>query len=204
MEQWGRLPKLGRTIKTNERGRLSWGMSVYAILAAIIVFVPLVVSRNGTDLLYLFVVVPGLFLIGLCVLIYAAIRKNLSIAVMVAVFFATLALLFTYEIKRPVGIRSAIRWFLWSPEYKAEVLAQPASTNGDLKHIEWDGWGFVPAGQTTVYVVFDPMDTLAAAARGHQAGKFKGIPCEVLLVRRLESHWYTVLFYTEESWGQCT
>jgi hypothetical protein len=36
-----------------------------------------------------------------------------------------------------------------------------------------------------------------------QPGKFDGIPCEVRLVRRLESHWYDVLFYTDEYWGAC-
>ena len=29
----------------------------------------------------------------------------------------------------------------WSHRYKVEVLAQPAPANGELKHIEWDGWG---------------------------------------------------------------
>jgi hypothetical protein len=39
---------------------------------------------------------------------------------------------------------------------KRKVLAQPASANGEFRHVEWDGWGW--AGQdTTVYLVFDPM-----------------------------------------------
>jgi hypothetical protein len=50
------------------------------------------------------------------------------------------------------------------------------------------------------YLVFDPGDSLSAAAASHQPGKFNGIPCEVYRVRRLESHWYTVLFYTDEDW----
>jgi len=72
---------------------------------------------------------------------------------------------------------------------------------GELKHIEWDGWGW--GGQdTTVYLVYDPADSLAAAAKGQKPGKFNGIPCEVLRVRRLESYWYTVQFYTNEFWGR--
>jgi len=53
-----------------------------------------------------------------------------------------------------------------------------------------------------VFLVFDPTDSLSAAAKSHSPGKFKGIPCEVPLVRRLESHWYTVRFYTDEYWGR--
>jgi hypothetical protein len=100
------------------------------------------------------------------------------------------------------AVRTAARWLIWSRGYKSKVLAQPASGNGELKHIEWDGSGW--AGQnTTVFLVFDPTDSLSAAASSHQAGKFSGIPCEVYSVRRLESHWYTAQFYTNEDWHQC-
>ena len=86
---------------------------------------------------------------------------------------------------------------MWSQRYKSEVLAQSGGTTGELKHIEWDGWGW--AGQdTTVYLVFDSTDSLAVAAANHAPGKFNGTPCEVAQVRRLESHWYTVQFYTDE------
>jgi hypothetical protein len=100
------------------------------------------------------------------------------------------------------AVRTTARWLVWSRGYKSEVLAQSAPANGELKHIEWDGWGW--AGQdTTVFLVFDPTDSLSAAARSHQPGKFSGIPCEVFRVRRLESHWYTAQFYTNEYWDQC-
>ena len=60
---------------------------------------------------------------------------------------------------------SAVKWLLYRHGYKAEVLAQP-SKNGELNHIEWDGWGW--AGQdTTVYLVFDPTDSLSAAAKSN-------------------------------------
>ena len=91
---------------------------------------------------------------------------------------------------------------MWSYGYKKQVLAQPAPANGELKHIEWDGWGW--AGQdTTVFLVFDPTESLAVAATSRQPGKFNGIPCEVFLVRRLEGHWYTVQNYTDQGWGEC-
>lgn len=100
------------------------------------------------------------------------------------------------------AVRTAARWLVWSRSYKSKVLSQPAPPNGELKHTEWDGWGW--AGQdTTVFLVFDPTDSLSAAATSHQAGKFSGIPCKVFLVRRLESHWYTAQFYTNQYWGRC-
>jgi hypothetical protein len=77
--------------------------------------------------------------------------------------------------ERITGKGSAARRLVWAHCQKAEVLAQPSVT-GELKHIEWDGWGC--AGQdTTAYLVFDPTDSLSAAAREHRPGKFNGIPC---------------------------
>jgi hypothetical protein len=61
---------------------------------------------------------------------------------------------------------------MWSQSYKREVLAQSGGTAGELKHVEWDGWGFSGAGDTTVYLVYDPTDSLSAAAKSHQPGKF--------------------------------
>jgi len=55
-----------------------------------------------------------------------------------------------------------------------------------------------------VYVVFDPNDSLAAAARIGSAGKFSRIPCDVWRVRRLENRWYTVFFYTYTDWEHCS
>ena len=98
------------------------------------------------------------------------------------------------------AVRSAARWLARSQHYKSEVLAQP-SVSQELKHVEWDGWGW--AGQdTTAYLVFDPTDSLLAAAREHRSGKLHGIPCEVAAVDRMEKNWYAVRFYTNEWWGR--
>ena len=56
---------------------------------------------------------------------------------------------------------------------------------------------------TTIYLVFDPTDALVDAASSGLAGKYTGIPCDVYRVRRLESHWYTVQFYTDSDWNNC-
>jgi hypothetical protein len=59
------------------------------------------------------------------------------------------------------------------------------------------------AQNTEVYLVYDPTDSLSVAALINESGKFEGIPCEVRVVRRLENHWYTVLFYTSTTWDYC-
>src|SRR5690349_2090964 len=89
------------------------------------------------------------------------------------------------------------RWLMWSRHYKAEVLAMPNPSNGELRHLEWDGWGW-GGMDTTVYLVFDPTDSLSRV-NGH-SGKYAGMPCEVALVKRLEEEWYTVQFYTDQDW----
>jgi hypothetical protein len=100
------------------------------------------------------------------------------------------------------ALRDYGRWALRSDIYKSQLLSLPAPNEGELRHMEWDGWGF--AGMdTTVYLAFDPDDMLASQIKDHSAGKFIGIPCEVPRVRRLENHWYAVLYFTDSSWDRC-
>ncbi len=66
----------------------------------------------------------------------------------------------------------------------------------------WEGWGFA-GSDTTVYLVFEVKNTLAAAARERISGKFGELPYEIYRVRRREDQWYTVQFYTETAWEYC-
>jgi len=127
-------------------------------------------------------------------------RYAMSSLLMLAVFFAACwTLLRVSDDVRTVG-----RWIIYKNTYKAEVLSQPSSTDSRLKHVEWDDWGgFAGVGGTVLYLVFDPNDSLASAARTGFPGKFSGLPCEVLHVRRVESQWYIVLFYSETDWEHC-
>jgi hypothetical protein len=97
------------------------------------------------------------------------------------------------------SMRSTVRWLVWSQRYKSEVLAQ-RSAKDQLQHIECDGWGM--AGQdTTVYLVFDPTDSLSTALTRDNSSEHHGVPCAAAQVHRLERQWYAVQFYTNESWG---
>ncbi len=191
--------------KTTEANRFNWRLQSCAAFVAFVVFVAIAVCQKDTALfLDLFVVGPFLVITSILLLVYVAIGKGrpkrLQLLSMLAILWAVSTSLFVYDIKHPSAIRTAARWLVWSHEYKDKVLAQPTSANGDLKHIEWDGRGMF--GQdNSVFLVFDPTDTLSTAALRHQSGKFNGIPCEIRVVSRLEKHWYTVLFYTNEYWA---
>jgi len=133
-------------------------------------------------------------------------RRLLGLALILGtVTLACMALVSAFLLKglfpQPTQLQSA-KWLLRSGKYKREVLAQPTGPTRDLKHIEWDGWGW-GGNDTTVYLVFDSENALAHAAKIGSASKYPGIPCEVYRVRRLESQWYTVQFYTESDWNNC-
>lgn len=109
-------------------------------------------------------------------------KRWLALSILGIFIVITCALVWNYS-----AVSTTARWLLWSRRYKSEVLSQPTS-RGELKHIEWDGWG-LGGQETVVYLVFDPTDTLSSAASTHQSGKFADIPCEVPEVTRFESQW---------------
>jgi len=184
--------------------RFSWQWPAYVASAAVIVFLAMAIGGEAdAELLYVLLIAPAAFLILLIGSIIAICKKRvrfLSALIMLLVYCAfTFGLLVNYS-----NVRNAGRWLLWSRSYKAEVLAQAESPNGEFRHIEWDGWGFPSAGNTVVYLVFDPANSLATEAELHSSVKLNGIPCEVPQVRRLESNWYAVTFYTGDTWGHCS
>ena len=181
-------------VERAEEDRFNWRLPIYAAVSASLVFLSLVIwSYDFGDLFYLFVLVP----IASIVLIISVFRsrghRRLSVLSMLIIFWV----ISWGMIRHTYDLRTMGRWVLWSSEYKAQVLAQPV--NDGLRHAEWDGWGFA-GSDTVVYVVFDPTNSLAGAAKSRAPGKFKGIPCEVSRVRRLESQWYSVVFYTDTDW----
>jgi hypothetical protein len=187
--------------RTAEVDRLNWRLPLYAAVGACVVFLPIMVygSADVAVILYTFGAAP---IIGTLLLVVVAVRwrqrQRLSALLALAAYVAVTVALFMARGE----LRPTLRWLLWSDRYKAELLATPDLPNGELKHIEWDGWGW--GGQNTVvYLVFDPTDSLSSAAKSHSPGKFRGVPCKVPLVRRLESRLYSVVFYTNTDWDHC-
>ena len=185
-----------------EQRRFDWRKPVVA--AAVALLVSLLITIYGADIDWLLyatavAVLGGIGLLG-SIALRAVFRKWQRVLMALAIFgayVAVTAVFFVgYEQLRPI-----LRWTLWSHRYKSEFLAQATPANGQLKHVEWERSGWGPVGPTIVYLVFDPTDSLSVAAKSHRAGRFRDIPCEVPRVQRLESRWYAVTFYTEESWG---
>ena len=184
-----------------EENRFHWQLPFYIAMGSLLIFFP-VTNYDSTfgEILYLFVVAPIVSFFLLVLAIRGKGRRRLAILSMLAVYWLVSWTL----VKNSVDMRAASRWLIRSKDYKAQVLALPDSGNGELRHIEWDSWGFPGAGDTHVYLVFDPNDSLSAPAKSHSLGKFSGIPCEISRVRRLENQWYSVVFYTDTDWGHCT
>jgi hypothetical protein len=196
--------------KTTLAERLHWRLPSYSAIAGFVIFTPLAFLHPDKYLyVTVFVVAPALIAISIIVivwLVYDAVcygqRQLQPILGALAILWIIPASFFIYNFTHLFELRESARWIASSHEYKREVLAQPNSTNEELKHIEWDASGFAGVANNTVYLVFDPGDTLSTAAKRGQSGKLNGIPCEVPLIRRLESHWYAVRFYTDEYWGE--
>jgi hypothetical protein len=183
------------------RDQFNWRLSMYAAAGGSVLLLLLFVWGADASLLYVFIVAPITCLVWIGLLIASAVqrkfRRSLSMLLTLTLFLLVSGTLLMNE----AALRPRLRWFLFARNYKAEVIAQPVSANGELNHVEWDGWGGVPVGDWTAYVVFDPTDSLSVAAKSHSFGEFKGIPCSVDDVRRLESHWYSVTLSMNEFWG---
>jgi hypothetical protein len=189
--------------KKTEASPFNWRLLSCVALLAFAVFISIAVCQADTALfLYLFLVGPILIVFSIALLVYTIFgkgrRKRLTLLSTLATVWIVSASLFVYHDQ----VRTTARWLVWSHNYKDKVLTQHAPANGEFRHVEWDGWGW--GGQdTTVFLVFDPKDSLSSAALIHQPGKFDGIPCAVPEVNRLESQWYAVRFYTNQDWHRC-
>lgn len=123
------------------------------------------------------------------------------VAVLCVLSFAAFAIAWSFDY---FGWHSRVKWLLHANAYKTEVMSEPVRQDGFLRHREWDGWGMPGVGDTVLYLVFDPRDQLLDASKTGKPGKYQGIPCSVVRVRRLGKNWYTVRFYTEQDWNNCT
>jgi hypothetical protein len=184
--------------KDNQPIQALW-VCLYCV-GIVMIFLPLVVTNSDlSGFLYFLVAVP-ITSIGLVIF---AIRKRGRSRLTVIATLLSYWLISGLVFRHFSEVRDASRWLFQAKTYKTGVLAMPTSPNGEFRHVEWEGWGFAGAGDTTVYLVSDPSDSLWVPAKYHLSGKFKGISCAVYRVHRLEKHWYTVAFYTDTSWGQC-
>jgi hypothetical protein len=187
--------------KAAQRDRFDWRLLVYAGMGALIVFVPIMIFANDIgEFFYIVIVAPIVsFFIVIAAIQTRGLWRRFAVLAMLPVYWAVSLGVFLSSPE----LHTISRWLLWAKDYKAQVLAQPDPGTRIMKHLEWDAWGFPGAGYTTVYLVLDPNDSLSAAAKNDSYGKFSGIPCGVSRVRKLESHYYSLILYTDTDWSHC-
>lgn len=191
--------------KRAEADHFSWRVPLYFIIVSSIILFSVASCQADVSLLVnVFVIAPILIVLSIALLIYLVARHRpevLPFMAAVAVLWALAVSLFHYNREHPFALHETLKWHVWSQEYKQEVLKQ-VSSNGDLKHMEWDRSGFAGVANNTAYLVFDPSDSLLKAKK-NKSLKFSGKSCDVREVNRLERNWYAVLFYTDQSWDEC-
>jgi hypothetical protein len=181
--------------------RFSWRFASFGIAGAVLVSSPEIIEGNEIGAFLVGALALAVISLALLIIGIANVRKrSLSVLAMLMIYCFSLWALHRVS----TAMRTTGRWLVEAERYKSQVLGLPEPPPGQLKHVEWEGWGFPGAGDTTVYLVFDPSDALSTAARSRSSGKFPGLPCEVVRVRRLEKQWYTVLFYTDTAWNDCS
>jgi len=184
-----------------EASRINWVLPVSAAASLLILAVALIVYTPYAEFPLLFVVMPLICMMLLVVLVIAIVKKRKSLQGSTALALAAVAVISFAVLKLQDPIRESLRWLLWSNRFKAELLASPAPHPGELGHVQWEATGFAGVANNAIYLVMDPSDALYSAAQTGSPGKYPGLPCKVLKVRRLESRWYSVRFYTDEAWG---
>jgi len=183
-------------------GSIKWGLCLCGVVGIIIIDLLLMIYSAYAFFLFLFLVLSAICILCVIWLSVAFLRKRRSHSMQLCgTAFASVALSFFMFLPSAENvIRPALRWLIWSKQFKAELFAQPVPRKGELRHMEWEATGWAGVANVTVCIAFDPSDALSNAIL---PGKVDGIPCTVLRAFRLEPHWYSVWFYTDETWSEC-
>src|ERR1700688_96311 len=128
--------------------RFNWRLPLYTALATIGVGVLDAVAESDGAVYFLLGVIVSLFLLAF--LLSAAVGNRTGRCISILSVLVIYLILSFALFRNHYAIRNTARWALWSHRYKAEVLAQSAPVNKEMKHIEWDGWAFPGAGDTTL------------------------------------------------------
>jgi hypothetical protein len=181
---------------------MHWRFPTLGAVAAIFLLLLLFLFTRDPALWFLFLVMPCLALLLLVLLVLLMFRRTRGLAANLLVGTLLLVGITTIGWRFQATLRPKLRWSIYSQTFKRQVLAQPSNPSGDFKHIEWDGWGGGPVGDWSVYVVFDPTDSLNAEAGHKNPGRIRGIPCEAENIQKLEPHWYSVTLMNAW-WERC-
>lgn len=175
-----------------------------AVVALITSLLAILFSSDlGTFMYLIAVALFGTGLVGLWLGV-EFLRKGRQMRVRVVMVFATFLAVTAVVVLNQSHVRARLHWLVWSQRYKSEVLASTARPDGSLStsNGNGDGWGSGATGDWMSYVVFDPSDSLSEATKKNVPAQYRGIPCTVIRIRRLETHWYSVVLDMNEFWDK--
>jgi hypothetical protein len=175
----------------------------YVVSAAVALIASLVAIVFTSDIGTVLYLVGAVIVSTLALLLAIALRGSRQQRIMSVATFGVFLIVTLGVVISQDQIRPHLLWLVWSSRYKSEVFSNTAIANGELKHVEWvgDGWGSGATGDWMGYVVFDPSDSLSIATN-YVPTKCKGIPCKIILVRRLEKQWYSVVLDMNQFWDR--
>lgn len=185
--------------------RFAWRWVLAAV--ALVACTAMLSGRPGLvgTMLRLFVLCPVLAMASVVFLVAAVwtrgLRRRLSMLCVTALLWGMTPPLLGLGDRYSRLVDDRLRWWCWGGYYQRLILAQPAQV-GELRHVEWDGWG-IAGIETEAYLVFDPDDVVPSRAGLRESGQIRGIPCGVANTDRLSAHWSIVTMYTNTDWGHC-
>ena len=166
---------------TIAKGRINWALPVRAAVGLLIVSSVLIVYTPYAEFPLTFVVMPLVCITLIVLLLVAGVRNRKRLQASAALaLVAVIAISFT-ALKLQEPIRESLRWLLWSNRFKTELLLAPSPRRGELRHIEWQATGFAGVANDTIYLVYDPTDALASAARVGSPGRTIAFPALIFI-----------------------
>lgn len=178
---------------------MGWRSTAIGTAAAILLLLSVCLLPDDLTPYYLFLVVPCLATSAAVLLPLLAFRRTRRFSAGLLLAAAVFLCVSAVGLRFQRTLRPELRWALFSHKFKKEVLSQPVERSDELRHVEWDAWGWGPVGDFTAYVVFDPDDSLQSKAH---LTNIRGIPGDVLDVDRLGPRWYSVTLLGDDPWRQ--
>src|ERR1700730_15048539 len=127
--------------RTANQEEFNWRLPMYAVAGGSVLLLLLFVWGADASLLYVLIVAPIACLVWFGLLIDSAVRRKFRRSLSMLLTLTLFLLVSVILLRNEAALRPRLRWFLFARNYEAQVIAQPIPANGELKHVEWDGWG---------------------------------------------------------------
>ena len=147
--QSGVCENTGMNEEADGREEFNWRLPIHTIAATSALLLLLFLWSPDADSLYIFIVAPIACLVWLGLIIASAVRRKFQRSLGMLLTLILFSLVSGTLLANEAALRPRLRWLLFARYFKAQVISQPIPANGELKHVEWDGWGGAPVGDWT-------------------------------------------------------